>query len=165
VPHAHGIQRGFGVDRVLAIDLRLIVLEFGISRTQDNLRVRDFVRFRSWGMIVSRRHESTTLNMSSSSVARQTPMGRSHKVGVTQSTISPTAVQLLPGERPLSLTRLCLSPRWILEGSLSWKESGNFPHASADREIVTGQQHLAVPSPSSAPPSPSCYIGVTFAES
>jgi hypothetical protein len=53
---------------------------------------------------VSRRHEFTTLNMSSSSVARQTPMVRSHKVEVTQSTISPAAVQRLPGERPLSLT-------------------------------------------------------------
>ena len=36
VPHAHGIQRGFGVDRALEIDLRLIVPEFGTSRTQDN---------------------------------------------------------------------------------------------------------------------------------
>ena len=83
VPHAHGIQRDFGVGRVLAIDLKLIVPDFGISRTRDNLRVRDFVRFRGWRMVVSRRHEFTGLNMSSSSVARQTPIGRSHKVEVT----------------------------------------------------------------------------------
>ena len=110
---------------------------------------------------MSRRHEFTTLNMSSSSAARQTPMGKSHKVEATQSTILPAAVQLLPGERPLSLTR------WILEGSLSWKESWNFPHPSVDRGIITGQQHLAVPFTvlGACPPSPSCYIGVTFAES